>query len=663
MNDARIRALINSALDPRCFFVAPGGSVGIEHQPRDACAWEIFQGHLLDASQTHLTKVFESWQVVFNSEAEQRTAPTLSVKFDASQRLIHVTRRIFVYARQAYEAEGRQILTRDITKWKIELVGTIDLARTDTPVVLGRQLAYYLFLAIVGTSRLPVTSLESPLPGFSLARFAYFSHRDTGPSCEPMVGWRDLIRRGLTIDLSPMEQAKLLETVLRTAKLDEAAVATDVFVERWRAIGLLTTEIPTLFRTLFNHLALSPYTHFVEHLVVCLRHLADRRFLGPQSVIDLFSYLLRHLVRHLTAFDLVRFHNRGANYPDALMLDAMLQAYLAMIDQHADAFKQKHCGPGIMKIYTRRRRALRQAWLIRKQYEGHRVPDAPTSPGENERVLPSHFVRVPDEQITRTEKRQRQLFSDERVEDRLTPTTRRVLEQSMHDLESTAELCELGMAVYLDRPLGIFKDPGEIDRTPLVSYEAFSRRVAERRLKDLQRLGLLTTRAQYESLVRRLQEQALSGGVPAGELSGQPRRGAVALEDAQKAAMDFRILRTTRQSLNDVLCQYDFSPLHAIAHGLVDWLFTSQNVLLVRSPGWSGATSAAFLTVFDQHMQRRLELAPGQNSGGPVRYLEYGGREYLEHGLRVLRLWKADATGVYRELDLTGQRIRLLPRR
>jgi hypothetical protein len=45
---------------------------------------------------------------------------------------------------------------------------------------------------------------------------------------------------------------------------------------------------------------------------------------------------------------------------------------------------------------------------------------------------------------------------------------------------------------HADRPLGIARRPGEVDRTPLLTYEAFSKSIARERLAALCRLGLLT---------------------------------------------------------------------------------------------------------------------------------------------------------------------------
>src|SRR5262249_50750420 len=139
-----------------------------------------------------------------------------------------------------------------------------------------------------------------------------------------------------------------------------------------------------------------------------------------------------------------------------------------------------------------RRRALRQACLVRKHYEGHRVPDAPTSLGENLRVLPESFVRVPEEQITEAGKRRRKLYAEVPTVDILGEPGTHLLRAATDDLVDTDELRELGMALYLDRPLGVLQDPGEADRTPLASYEAFSRSIARRRLRELAAAGWIT---------------------------------------------------------------------------------------------------------------------------------------------------------------------------
>src|SRR5207249_2747834 len=113
----------------------------------------------------------------------------------------------------------------------------------------------------------------------------------------------------------------------------------------------------------------------------------------------------------LTAYDLINFHHRGANYPDALLLDTVLRAYLAQIEERPELFLPcKEDDSQRQKRKRIRRRALRQAWLLRRTIQGLPVPDAPTSPGENSRILPPPYERVPEEQILDPAKRTKRLF-------------------------------------------------------------------------------------------------------------------------------------------------------------------------------------------------------------------------------------------------------------
>src|SRR5207244_4963663 len=135
---------------------------------------------------------------------------------------------------------------------------------------------------------------------------------------------------------------------------------------------------------------------------------------------------------------------------------------------------------------------LRQGWLLRCRYQGLPVPDLPTSAGENLRVLPSPYLRVPEEQILIPAKRTKRLFAGTELSQPKEFVLAEALRQSMVDLQHPAELRELGMALFLDRPLGLFKAPTEPDQTLLFSYEAYSATVAEQRLQYLaQPLGLL----------------------------------------------------------------------------------------------------------------------------------------------------------------------------
>src|SRR5262249_515144 len=238
------------------------------------------------------------------------------------------------------------------------------------------------------------------------------------------------------------------------------------------------------WRTMFNDVSLSPYTDFVDNSLDFLRLLVEQRFVARDAEVDALAALLLQLGRHLTAYDLITFHHRGANYPDALLLDSTLKRYLSLIEQHPALFDAEPIAKA-----RRRRRALRQACFSRHFYEGHAVPDAPTSPGENARVLPPPHVRVPEEQILQPATRRRLLYADDPLTALLGVPTRRILQASLADLAHPEELRELGMAVFIERPLGAGKRPGEPDQTPLLAHAAFSRKLAASRVHDIARLA------------------------------------------------------------------------------------------------------------------------------------------------------------------------------
>src|SRR5262249_34928078 len=236
----------------------------------------------------------------------------------------------------------------------------------------------------------------------------------------------------------------------------------------------------------------------------------------------------------------------------ALLLDAALKLYLELMEQHSALFLDAAKGPSTLRL---RRRALRQGWLLRRQYEGLPVPAHPTSPGGNLRVLPPPFVRMPEEEVLDPTRRTRRLFADDPLTPYLGPRGREVLQASLADLEQPAELHELGMALFLDRPLGVFKAPGEPDQTLLLSHEAFSLFLAEQRLRTL-----FSEPTEYQATREHLRACAPFGvSLPPGPRLQRP--GVVSLRDADRAAPDFVFLRTTRQAVQAFLEEFDFTPL------------------------------------------------------------------------------------------------------
>jgi hypothetical protein len=384
---------------------------------------------------------------------------------------------------------------------------------------------------------------------------------------------------------------------------------------------------------LFNEVSLSPYTDFVGNTRELLRVAAEerwKRYVGLRDAIDWYGWSLRQNGRHLTAYDLITFHHRGANYPDALLLNELLPDYLSWIEQLPGLFldtadddeterHQKHL----------RRRALRQGWLHRRAYEGHPVPDAPTSPGELTRVLPPDYPRVSEEQILQPAKRKRQLFTDDPLTNYLAPNVERVLRQSLADLEHPDELRELGIAIYLDRPFNFGKPPAEPDGTLLMSAEAFSRNLALQRLHNLPRWFAPVADAIPPGCVERLQTLPVAG-LPLDRIGSPARPGIISLTDARLASPDFVFLRTTASTVRNFLALYDLTPLAERFD--ITFLTEGRRVLFARPPRGGG------VVVYDEVLRPRLELHVPANRG----YERRAGYEYPAAGLWVVRVGDVD---------------------
>jgi hypothetical protein len=162
------------------------------------------------------------------------------VKLDVHTRQIHVVRGILCYAWEGYDAGGGVIESREITKWTYELVGTIVLERFITLPEVRDELICLLWQAVVGTSRLPLTSLEAPLPAFVLGQLYYLYRADAGDG--PVTSWEDGLQFGMQARIARHELVKLVEFTLRRVAVDELPRVVAVFQADW----------PGLLRSLFN---------------------------------------------------------------------------------------------------------------------------------------------------------------------------------------------------------------------------------------------------------------------------------------------------------------------------------------------------------------------------------------------------------------------------
>ncbi len=535
-----VRQSIAAVLSPGCFYASLPLRLEWEHLSADDTPWEVSRGCLFARHLSRATAIFETWNVWLLQDSERSGEPLLSLKLDSEHGQLHVVRGIWCWTWEGYQAEDNVFLSREVPRWVRELVGTVDIG-PDSGESLQANLAWWVFRAVVGLSRLPLTSVEAPLPGFSLGELAYFYH-PSRLATDPLTSWPELLAH--YHDQWPSEvRTKWLEFLLRCAPASAVGDAATAFAKRWLDKGRSTADAVALLRAVFNEVALSPYTDFVDKTLAFLRQLVEKAFLTAQQHVDFLGWLLRQLARHLTAYDLITFHHRGANYPDALLLDSALKEFLRLLELYPALFE------GDDRPARLRRRALRLAWLHRRRYEGHAVPDAPTSPGENMRILPPPFERVPEEQIFNPGKRQKRLYYGDPLPNHVGPHGQRVQEQCGRDLQDVHELRELGMAIFIERPLGAGKAPGEPDFSPLLAHEGYSRSLAERALGELQREPLFALSANDAAVCRGLLAQPWpTGGIPAHTLPTEPPR-VVSLADAAKAAGDFVILRTLPASV------------------------------------------------------------------------------------------------------------------
>ncbi|HWY86572.1 MAG TPA: hypothetical protein VNX28_07605, partial [Gemmataceae bacterium] len=542
--------------------------------------------------------------------AADASEPLLSVKLDETAGQIHVVRAILSYVWEGFDAGDNVIQSRETTKWVRELVGTISLDATPHANDLRNELTALLHAAVQGTSRLPLNSVEAPLPAFSLGQLAYVGEvQKTAAPDQPRRSWRELLEA----------LPDSLEIVLRSINPGEAGLVA-------AHIARGEKRFPLLLRRLFTNVSLSPYTFFVDTTIAFVKGLVEVGALSSAEEVGIWGWLLRQLGRHLTAYDLVTFHYRGANYPDALLLDAVFKRYLHLIESLPDLFQGEGQADDV-RARRLRRRAFRQGCLSRYYYQGHPVPDAPTSPGENARVLAPPHVRVPEEQLLNVLRRRTRLYAGEPLTALLPPAARTVLAESIHDLADPSEWRELGAAVFIDRPLGWGKEVGEPDVTPLLAHEAFSPSIARRRLRELERLVAALDLKNLQWDLTRGHENLQVPGLSTTKLA-EPDRPTVSLADARRVADDFVVLRTLPQGLAELFRALDFTPLRAAA----PFPGPLEKSLLVRLQA-EGAQPV--LAWFDGKLRKRLEMWTDLSQG----FIARGGREIPGAGLRVMRIW------------------------
>ena len=179
------------------------------------------------------------------------------------------------------------IESRESVAWTRELVGSIALADFAELEELQDELICLLWQAVVGTSRLPLTSVEAPLPAFSFGKLHYVAR--TEPQERPMNSLEQLVTC-FDEALATKEQTKLIEFNLRRGSRVEALQ----FLSKYPRGPSMA-----MWRDIFNEVSLSPYTNFVDN--------ARRVHIGHRLRSILAALTSESIHRHLTAYDLVTF--------------------------------------------------------------------------------------------------------------------------------------------------------------------------------------------------------------------------------------------------------------------------------------------------------------------------------------------------------------------
>jgi hypothetical protein len=631
-----IATSLDNVFRPAHFYIAPELPVAWRLGIEETIPWEIYHGRLLPPGQTRARRTFRAWNLLPATDPDDADAVLVALKWDVERREIHVVRGLECFVWEAAASTGNVVEGGETRRWIQELVGTIALADFTDEEELRDELICRLWQAVVGTSRLPLTSLEAPLPAFALGQLAYVYQPGTAEN-ESIRGWRDLKDRAWDLDLSARERAKLLETIIRALTSDEAFEAAQGFAP-------VPVDMGRVLSVLFNDVSLSPWTEFAESALNFIQGL-DWTKLEETQVL---SGLLLKLCRHLNAYDLVTFHHRGANFPDALLLDLLFKRLLKWIEREPEFFLEPReflDATGFPQSW-----ALLHGALLRRRYQDHAVPQAPTSPGENARVLPARFPHVPDEELFHREARERRLFSGEPLESLFTETSRRVFRSCLNDFSLIEARLELGKAIFVDRPLGFGKEKMEPDQTPLLAHSAFSFDLAARRMNALASLTTelgINLPEGWEDWQKSIPCLPIVSRWPISRFASLDRPVA-SLADAQRVAKDYFVLGTLHGSLRRFFSLFEWEPLQK--QFSLTWLSQSECMVCSRriwSAGRNGMT-------IENNWGKRVDFESDPSRGFRCR----GGVELPVAGLRIWRL--LDDEGVCR--DFREQEVKVLPR-
>src|SRR5207253_8099262 len=101
----------------------------------------------------------------------------------------------------------------------------------------------------------------------------------------PLGSWGELLGH-FHPGWPPAVQTKWLEFLLRTTPAAESDELAAACVRAWRALPQRAGDTLRLLRAVFNDVALSPWTDFVDKTLAFLRRLVERQYLTAEQHVD-----------------------------------------------------------------------------------------------------------------------------------------------------------------------------------------------------------------------------------------------------------------------------------------------------------------------------------------------------------------------------------------
>src|SRR5262249_39548372 len=136
--------------------------------------------------------------------------------------------------------------------------------------------------AVVGTSRLPLTSVEAPLPAFSFGRLYYGYRGGNLPHEGPLRTWRELLQvHPGHLQSHPACEGHWMETFLRTVPAHTIPEAAEEVLRQGVHCALIprqiapvvpeTTRLLDVLYRMYNGVSLSPWTDLTEKALSFVR--------------------------------------------------------------------------------------------------------------------------------------------------------------------------------------------------------------------------------------------------------------------------------------------------------------------------------------------------------------------------------------------------------